>query len=203
MEENFEISYRNLRRIQQMEKNSPVLSDLTSGFYDETSAYLLDLDKRLGKESSSQKKMLIADEIQDVKKIVLNIYEQREKKILLAVVSKARGGNPDTKKMLDVEKNLFDSVLSLLTQKREKFFEGKTKKKQVKETPIKTDNEKENIKEEIEEKSNPVVLIKKDVPEFVGTDAKKYNLRKNDVISMPENMSSMLIKRNVAEKINE
>ena len=66
---------------------------------------------------------------------------------------------------------------------------------------------KQTVKEdktlERKKNNNPVLLIKKDLPEFIGTDTKKYNLRKNDVLTMPENMSNTLIKRNAAEKINE
>jgi len=203
MEEKDEINYRNLRKNQQMEKNSPVLTDLKNGFYNDVSEYLTKLDKRLEKESSSQKQMLIKDEIQNIKKISLNIYEQREKKILLAAVSKARGGNPDIKNMLNVEKNIYDSVLGLLLESREKNFKKKSTNKQNNENSIKTDNKKKDTDEEKKENINPIILIKKDVPEFIGTDTKKYNLRKNDIISIPNNMSDMLIKRNVAEKINQ
>ena len=35
----------------------------------------------------------------------------------------------------------------------------------------------------------------------VVTDKKKYNLRKNDIISLPENMSEMLIKRGAGKEV--
>ncbi len=86
-----EISYKTLRKIQQMEKNSPVLTELKTIFYSELLEYIENLNNRLERETSSQKKMLLKDEIQNTKKIAANIYEQREKKILLAAISKARG----------------------------------------------------------------------------------------------------------------
>lgn len=196
-----EISYKNLRKIQQMEKNSPVLIELKADFYNELLEYLKKLDKRLEKESSSQKQILIRDEIQNTKKIATNVYEQREKKILLAAVSKARGGNPDLKNMLDTEKNLFDSVLGFLLQSREHFLERKTKKNENVTNSGKTESKKEKIVEEKRENSNPVLLVTQGIPEFIGTDTKRYNLRKDDVVSMPENMSEMLLKRNVVQKI--
>ncbi|MCK4902769.1 MAG: hypothetical protein KAS76_05360, partial [Thermoplasmatales archaeon] len=55
--------------------------------------------------------------------------------------------------------------------------------------------------EEKQENSNPIVRVNQDVPEFIGTDEKKYNLRKNDLISLPEDMSETLSKRGVVEKI--
>ncbi len=196
-----EISYKNLRKTQQMEKNSPVLTELKADFYNELLEYLKKLDKRLEKESSSQKQILLKDEIQNTKKIATNVYEQREKKILLAAVSKARGGNPDLKNMLDTEKNLFDSVLGFLLQSREHFLEQKTKKIENVTNSGKTESKKEKIVEEKRENSNPVLLVTQGIPEFIGTDTKRYNLRKDDVVSMPENMSEMLLKRNVVEKI--
>jgi len=196
-----EISYKSLRKIQQMEKNSPVLTDLKAGFYNELLEYLRKLDKRLEEESSSQKQLLLRDEIQNTKKIAINVYEQREKKILIAAVSKARGGNPDLKNMLDAEKNLFDKVLGFLLESREHFLEQKTKKNENVTNSRKIESKKEKIIEKKPENSNPVLLVTQDIPEFIGTDTKKYNLRKNDVVSMPENMSEMLLKRKVAEKI--
>jgi len=205
MEED-EINYKNLRKIQQMEKNLPVLAEVQSGFYFEVFEYLDKLDKRLEKETSPQKQTLLKEEIQNTKNIIANIYEQREKKILLAAISKARSGNPDINHMLETEKNLFDSVLNLLQSSRGQFFEKKPKKnKESTEVEKKESEEPEKIepkKEEItQENINPVLLVKKDMPEFIGTDTKKYNIRKDDVLSMPENMSDMLIKRNIAEKI--
>ena len=98
-----EINYRTLRKNQQIEKETPVLSEIGSNFYTVLSGYLKDLDERLGKESSPQKHSLLKDEIQNTKKIAVNIYEQREKKIILAVISKARGGSPDLKNLTNVE----------------------------------------------------------------------------------------------------
>ena len=93
--EDDEINYRTLRKIQQMEKNSPTLTDLRPDFYENLSEYLKNLDNRFECESSSQKQMLLKDEMQNTKKIATSIYEQREKKVLLAAITKARGGNPD------------------------------------------------------------------------------------------------------------
>ena len=199
MEED-EINYRMLRKIQQMEKNSPVLTELKTDFYNALSEYLKNLNNRLERETSSQKQILLKDEIQNTKKIAINIYEQREKKILLAVISKARGGNPDLKNMIDVEKNLFDPVLNLVLDSRKKILENETKENISSNT--KTVEPKEKTVEK-QENSNSIVRVTKDIPEFIGTDEKKYNLRNNDVVSLPEDMSDMLSKRGVVEKVKQ
>ena len=48
---------------------------------------------------------------------------------------------------------------------------------------------------------NPIIRVIKDIPNFVGTDAKKYTLKKNDIVSLPEDMKEMLLKRKVVEKL--
>jgi len=63
-----EINYRSLRKIQENEKNSPILSELKPDFYTAFIVYLKNLNKRLEEEKSSQKKLLIIDEIENTKK---------------------------------------------------------------------------------------------------------------------------------------
>ena len=198
-----EISYKTLRKIQQMEKNSPVLTFIKSEFYSDLSEFFKNLDTRLENEKDSQKKMLLEEEIQNTKKIAVNIYEQREKKIILASISKARGGEPDLKNMVEIEKNLFDSVLGLMIDARKKFLDEKKdnnnlKKETTDKNKIETElKEKEQTKQNI----NPIIRVNQDIPEFIGTDEKRYNLRKNDIISVPEEMGEMLSKKGVVERV--
>ena len=199
-----EINYKTLRKIQEIEKNSPVLSELKPDFYKSFIGYLKILNKRLDLEKSSQKQILIRDEIENIKKIGINIYENREKKILLAAISKARGGNPDLKNIIEEEKILFDSVYDLLLKLRKSALEIEKLPEEKENNDIKLDEipVNKNKTEEIQENLNPIIRITQDIPEFVGTDRKKYNLKKNDIISLEDNMSNMLIKKGAAEKIN-
>jgi len=196
-----ELSYKTLRKIQQMEKNSPGLTSLLPDFYNSLFDYLENLDKRLNEESSSQKKMMLTDEIQNIKKIAINIYEQREKKILLAAVSKARGGNPDLKNLESKEKDLFESVLNLMKQSRGQLLDKEMIRKELKKEETAVEPDAKNRKENDQINTNPIMRITEHIPEFIGTDEKKYNLRKGDIVTLPENMGKMLLKKGVAEEI--
>jgi DNA replication initiation complex subunit (GINS family) len=203
MEED-EINYKTLRKIQQMEKSSPILTELTPNFYYDLSDYLDNLDKRLQNETSVQKQTLLKDEIKNIINISTNIYEQREKKILLAAISKARGGNPDLKNMADIEKDLYENILEYMYDLRKKILKMKNSKNHKNETKSdKKEEEEEEIKQQKKCNTNPILRVTKDIPEFIGTDEKKYNLRNNDVISLPDDMSQMLTKRGVAERISK
>ena len=197
-----EINYKILRKIQEIEKNSPILSEIKPDFYNVFIGYLKGLIKRLDLEKSSQKRLLLSDEIENTKKIGISIYEYREKKILLAAISKARGGNPDLKNIINEEKILFDSVYELLLKSRKNTIDIEKLDEEEVKTESKDIFTQENKPEIKQENPNPIIRITQDIPEFIGTDGKKYNLRKNDVISLQDNMSNMLIKRKVAEKIN-
>ena len=200
-----EMDYKVLRKIQQMEKNSPILSDVAKNFYLNLSDFLLNLNKRLEKESSNQKQTILKEEIENIKKIAINIYEHREKKITLAAISKARGGKPDLKNMVDEEKKLYNSVLDIMKKSREKILNQKTEeiKEEINEKSEEEKPEEENNYEEYIENPNPIIKINENINEFVGTDKKRYNLRANDILSIPEDMSKILIKKGVAEKVNQ
>jgi len=200
MEED-EINYRTLREIQQMEKNSPILTELKPDFYLNLSKYIDQLTDRLKNESSSQKQLLLKEEIKNTQKISINIYEQREKKILLAAISKARGGNPDIKNMAYIEKKLFDSILNVLKTTRENFLEKESFEKKNNSETKKEPNKPE--KPEVTNKNkNLIVIVTENIPEFIGTNEKRYNLRKNDMISLPEDMYKMLSRRGVVKKVD-
>jgi len=198
-----EINYRTLRKIQEMEKNASVLNELKTGFYQDLATYLDNLNKRVESESSSQKQILLKDEIENIKKITTNIYEQREKKIVLAAVSKARGGNPNSENMLDDEKQLFDLILETINDSRKKILKQDIKKDENKKVSTIKPEKTEGEPKAQHQNPNKIVHIKENLPEFIGTDTKKYNLRKNDVITLPDNMSKMLSKKGAAEEIKE
>jgi len=182
-----------------MEKITPTLTKIDSDFYDASSNYLKYLNERLEKEKSYQKQTLLKDEIHNTNKIMNNIYEQREKKILLAAVSKVRGGNPDLGNLVNVERKLYNSIIQLMMYTRKEIIKNKSKKDKKEETeaiePIKEKKEQVNI--------NSIVMVKEDIPEFIGTDMKKYNLRKGDLISLPKGMSDTLSKRDAVREVKQ
>jgi DNA replication initiation complex subunit (GINS family) len=191
-----DIDYRTLRKIQQLEKNSPTLSKIDPNFYVEMAKYLKDLDKRIEKKTSAVKDQLLMDEIQNIKKIAISVYEYREKKILLSAITKARGGNPDLKNLVDEEKKLYESIYELMKHYRYRLLLKKPDN--ISEKDI---DKIDNKKEEKPVNTNPIVMVKENIPEFIGTDKKKYNLRKNDVLSLPEDMQKTLYKRGVVRKL--
>ncbi len=191
-----EIGYKTLRRIQQLEKTSPLFTKIDVNFYHKLSEYLKNLESVVEQEENPQKIKLFNDEIQNTKKLAFSIYELREKKIVQAALSKVRGGKPDLKNVLDVEEKLYESLVEQIILSRKKILEEKS-------VEFKKDESKTETlrKEENKRNTNPIVRVLEDIPEFVGTDMKTYSLRKNDVLTVSKEMSGPLIKRGVVKQI--
>lgn len=189
-----DINYKTLRRIQELEKSSPLLTKIDTNFYHKLSAYLKNLEKIVEKEENPQKIKLFNDEIQNTKKIAFNIYELREKKIVQAALSKVRGGKPDLKNVLDIEKKLYDSLVEQIILSRKEIFEEKRDE-------VKKDIPKTLEKRDRKTNHNPIIRVLEDIPEFVGIDMKTYMLRKDDVLTISKEMSEPLVKRGVVKQI--
>ena len=127
MDDKEDINYKTLRKIQQAERTSPQITKINNEFFKDVQKFLHELEQRLEKEKKAQKKMLLAEECQNIEKIVRNIYEQREKKIMLAAISKARGGNPSIKSLLPEEKLFFDDLYQNIVSYRKKILESNEK----------------------------------------------------------------------------
>jgi DNA replication initiation complex subunit (GINS family) len=185
-----ELNYKTLRKIQQIEDKTPSLSKIDPEFYMNFLEYINELNLRLKNETSEQRKIILKNEIINTKKIIKNIYEQREKKILFAIMTKVRGGEPNIKNLVKSEKKIFESILEIVIKQRQQIIETKKIKNNIKKVDKKLKNE-----------SNKIFLVTDNIPEFIGIDSKKYNLRKNDIITIPKNTSELLSKRDVVKEI--
>ena len=193
-----EINYKTLRKIQQIEEKTSILSKIDSEIYLNFSKYINNLNLRFENEKNEQRKIILKNEINNTKKIIKNIYDQREKKILLTIMSKVRGGDPNLKNLIKSEKILFESILEIVISMRQKIIENKIVKKD------RSNNKKSNKKkndDKIINDNNKIFLVKENIPEFIGTDTRRYNLRKNDIITLPKNTSKLLLKRQMAKEI--
>ncbi len=197
-----DLNYRTLRHIQQTEQNTPVLTNIDNEFYDLLGQHIKGLEERLESEKNPQKQTLLKDEIQNTKKLGTSIYEQREKKIVLAAISKARGGHPDVKALVEKEQHLYDALLSLMSTAREELLQDESTKKKTKQ-PEPVEHPTTPTNPEPQTNNHPIIQITKDIPEFVGTDEKHYHLKQHDVLSLSEDMSSTLVQRGVAKKIKK
>jgi DNA replication initiation complex subunit (GINS family) len=201
------VDYKILRKIQQEERSSPLLTKIDDHLFEDAASYHSILMDRLQKEDKPSRQLIISEQIQNVEKIIRSIYEIREKKIILAAIAKARGGSPNEKHFLSLEKTLFSTVYSLLLDNREYLLFQKNEKDKNK------DLEKNESRKEPQNESPGTVIIDKPkeekkivriletIPTFIGTDTKEYHLKKHDIVSLPSMLASMLISKRIAEPV--
>lgn len=196
-----QLSCELLRRILELERLHKVrknraLTKLQLDFYSELGEYLSKLEQEFQAEykarPSSQKALLLREELERAKRLTELIYSEREEKILSAACSAARGGKPDLKHLSKEEKKLYDELLSSLTRTRAQLFRvGKAEVRQK----IATSQEAYKIPE-----NYTLVRASADLS-FLGSDEVEYNIRKNDVISLPKATAELLCKNRKAELI--
>jgi DNA replication factor GINS len=195
--ENDEINYKTLRRIQQQEQTLPSLTKITNDFYQQLNNYTNNLENLVNKEDNAQKNKLYHEEIQNTKKLANSIYEQREKKIVQAAHSTVRGAKPDLKNLIETEKKLYDTLVQTITDARKQIFEEKQPSLHPSSIPALHEEKPPQISN-----TNSIIRIVEDIPEFMGTDMRTYSLKKDDIISVPTDISTLLIKRDVAHQLH-
>jgi DNA replication initiation complex subunit (GINS family) len=191
-----DINYKTLRRVQELERNSQLLTSIDAQFYQSLSEYITMLEKTVKNEKNPQKVKLFHDEIHHTKKLASSIYELREKKIVQAALSKVRGGKPDLKHLLDVEQKLYEALVTTIESSRKNIFKQKEEQNSNKGKKIEQNKEREK-----NSNTSPIVRVLEDLPDFVGTDMKTYSLKKEDVLTLEKEMSEPLLKRGVIQQI--
>jgi DNA replication initiation complex subunit (GINS family) len=199
------VSYKALRKIQQAEQGAAMLSKLDASFYHDVRAYLQALDQSVLTEKNPQKNRLFDDELANTKKLVEGVYALREKKIVSAALVAARGGVPDVKNILDAERSLYESLVQVIGRARQTLFAedlqpGKDSVLVV--SPPEVIPCPVVVQASVSEPSvvvnpRPLVRVVQDMPPFVGTDMHVYELHKDDVLSLPQEIVGPLQKRGV------
>ena len=167
------VTFDYIRRIQIEEQKSSQLTKIPEDFYESVSNYL---EKK--RENISEKRSNI--EIKNVERLVKNIYERRERKILNAALLKVRIG-VEPQNLINKEREFFEKIVNVLREMREEIFKKVFEPK-----------EKEQVS---------LVVFKEDFPAFVGTDGLSYGpFKKGDVAKLPEENVKVLLERGVAEE---
>jgi len=194
------LTYTELRKIQRICRDSTGLYELDDDFMGKVSMYLaekkeiMSKNKDKGNPFSEEMKTKVQEEMKNALKVVNDIFQMREKKVIYRAILSAKKEKPiyDTSRMLEHEKELFNKVVKYLIDYRKKISV------QI------LDAEKVKVKKE----ENVVVKAKfirftEDVPEFVWENEKHGSFEKEDMANLPEELADLLIKREKAVEVSE
>jgi DNA replication initiation complex subunit (GINS family) len=193
------ITYETVRNAHRAEKEEE-LQKLPDGFFESVRNWFKVKEKL--KDTTS----LL--EVENAKKLLEDVINRRQKKIVLAALSTMRGQLPPSG-LNDEERKFFDDIVNTLksfkNDMNEKFrsFDDIAEEK-VEEAKKSIEEMKPVGMENIAVKPNGKILVKVliDLPKFSGVDMQSYGpLRTGDIITLPDEVARLLITRKAAENI--
>ena len=187
----YEILYDILRR----EKTRQELQKIELNFFQDINKYLNEktaiLDDLKSKSSIFAQKEIekTEKELNNIKKIIREVYEKREAKIVqLALSSAITNKNQDINNLLEEERLIFDGIVKFLKEIRQELL-----------SKLLENNKPKVIKSNPEIKT---IRILQPVPEFIGDDLNEYGPFEEEYIAfLPAKTAELLIKNNKAEEI--
>ena len=209
------ITYETLYELLKREKDRTELQKLDDSFLSNLLRYLKDKHAIITKEQtdlfSIEEKDKTEKQLENIKRIVADLYSRREKKIISMAIDKSRNKSSilDNSLFLKEEKQLFNILVDLLDKNRESvlfnlldfkeptvinFSLGKQESYENKEAK----REKEITKE------TKLVRFLHAVPKFVGKELEEYGpFDEEDIASLPIQIADVLINKGRAEEIKE
>jgi DNA replication initiation complex subunit (GINS family) len=170
------ISFEYLRKILNEEKKSQNLTKIPDDFYETVRMYI-EGKKKLVKEKKDE------IELRNIERIVENIFNLRERKIINFAIMAARAGVQPSN-LTSEERQFFQKVFETLKERR-----------------IILDKIKSALEGEVKKEVEILVVFKQDFPAFVGIDGQTYGpFKKGDIAKLPEENRKILVSKGIIEE---
>lgn len=209
------ITYETLFELLRREKDRGELQKLDSSFFNNVLRYLKDkqaiLDKQQGDMASVEDKKKTEDQLENVRKIIKDLYNRREKKIVNMAIDKSKNKSAivDNSIFLKEERELFDSFVNVLSNGRENVLFNVIGLKEPVSLGGVVEQKKDLVgeivhKEEVMKKDTKLVRFLSAVPKFVGKELEEYGpFEEEDIASLPIEIANVLINKKRVEEITE
>jgi len=202
------ITYETLFELLQREKERMDLQKLDPSFFNDVIGYIKDKKKILEAKDSSvfaiDEKRKTERQLENIYKILKELYERREKKIISLALDRSRTKSNliDTSSLLKEEKVIFDALSNLFDSYRESILHSVLNEKQPFMAPLEQ-KPREDFKaaSEMRSKSKLVRFMEK-IPKFVGPELEEYGpFEEEDIANLPEQVADVLLDKRKVEEI--
>ncbi|MDD5178365.1 MAG: hypothetical protein PHT54_03755 [Candidatus Nanoarchaeia archaeon] len=200
------ITYETLYEILRREKFREELQKLNETFFQDIVNYLK--DKKSILESQQNKVSIFTSvetsktkrQIENTVKILNELYERRESKIVrMAMFSSRSEDNVEVSALLPEEKELYEQLKTTLDGFRKGILFNLLSEKMPE---ILKNNHAKDLKTPEEAKDNILIKFKEAVPKFIGDDTNIYGpFEPEDLANLPKKTAALLIEKNRAERI--
>ena len=170
------ITFELIRKIQvEEQKDTGKLTRLPTNFFNAVSSYL---EQKRNLVSTDDRKSIL--EMKSIERLVEDIFNRRERKIINSAIITARSGLPP-ENLSEEEKPFYSSITSFIKNRRADLLK----------TILTGKIERPSMK----------VAFKEDITAFVGIDEKTYGpFKKGDTTVLPEENTRILLERGVVEE---
>ena len=208
------ITYETLFELLKRERERTDLQKLEPSFFSDTIGYIRDKKKILEAKSdsvfASDEKKKTERQLDNIYKILKELYERREKKIISLALDKSRTKTNliDTTSLLKEEKVLFEALTGLLDSYRDAILYSVLNEKLPFMQPLEDKKPKEDFRTalELKEAKKPTKLVRftSHVPKFVGPELEEYGpFEEEDIANLPVEVAEVIVSRGKAEEIRE
>ena len=197
------ITYETLFELLRREKNREELQELHKTFFEDVAQYVQEKQQIIANAEqksdifSSVEREKTTTQLANIRRILKEIYERREKKIITMALNKSRTGSNiiDTSAMLPVEKKFFDNLVDVLNKARDEMLFAIFRK-----------NLQQNVQQQEPKppkKKMKLIRFIKAVPKFVGKELEVYGpFEEEDIASLPAEIADVIISKGRAEEID-
>lgn len=204
------ITYETLFELLRREKERSELQKLDSTFFSNVIRYLKDkqiiITNQQTETFSAEEKIKTQEQLINVRKILKEFYDKREKKIVSIAMDKSKNklSIVDGSVFLKQEKELFDSVVNILDLGRVNVLSNILELKE----PVSLGGveQKEASAPVVKEEKRDTKLVRfiNAVPKFVGKELEEYGpFDEEDIASLPIEIANVLINKKRVEEISE
>ncbi|QYZ78793.1 DNA replication complex GINS family protein [Methanofollis formosanus] len=202
-----------LRIIVWNERESGKLSEIPGDLFRTAKLSLDELYDEINRihDPFSEESAVLQDRFQAIKETLNAIIKIRLKKILRLAEAQNEAEYSDKeelKLMLPAERAMFDAVCREIAACREGLLEGTerefTPPAPVEDEPVFFAGEGERsapVAAAAADADTALVLIRAEVPEFMGLDGRTYALETEDIVTLPKENADVLCGRNIALNI--
>lgn len=166
------LTFEKIRDLERGERESRKMQKLPENFFNELRDYM-HRKQKMNKASDIL-------ELENVKNTIKRLFELRERKLVELALSSLRTGLP-VENLTKREEEIFSTIVEMLKNFEKEIFD--------------------ELSKPVEEKKEILFKVKKTLPQFIGPDMKSYELKENDIVSLPKPLSDLLLKEGVIEEI--
>ncbi len=196
------VTYDSIFEILMREKGREDLQKLSPEFFTELVAYISEKRKAASTEAtdsfSLEEKERASKQLQNVSRMLVELYERREKKILSMSMIRSRTNADiiDTTSLLSEEKMLFDAVVAQLD-----YYRNQILFRVLNAQPTAAEKARENAAEQ--KGDTKLVRFLHAVPKFVGRELEVYGpFVEEDMANLPSDIADVLIGKGRAEEVS-